>query len=209
MEAYSVVGSFNYKPLSLKTFNAKYPNGANFCVFLDEFTANDETVIMARNLARHIGAPCLVANTNINITNLVGVQSTSRGPEQGQLNVHDWSVDFHRFGLFNRKIADETLGLSQPVATLIGLLKAKCSNANNQAIIANCFDELFGACLDATRPGIAENVLKQNERLVLQVPGAMTFYQVLEAIFTAVKDEIVYQKPGISKDSAQLAKLGL
>ncbi len=208
MEAYSVVGNFEFDPMSIRKFTAKYPNGTPFCVFLDEFAADSEACIMARNLARLIGAPCVVCNTNTNIANLVGVESASRGAASGTVQEQGWSVVFHRFGKFNREIADKTMELGQPVDALIRLLKARCADASIPEIHA-CFDELFGTCLDATRPGIAEIVLKGVQKLVFNATDPITLYQILETIFTATKDEIVYRKPGIMDDVAQLAKLGL
>ena len=47
----------------------------NFVLFLDEFPDNDNFsyVLFLRNLARVIGIPCVLAATNSNVANLVGI----------------------------------------------------------------------------------------------------------------------------------------
>ncbi len=208
MEAYSKVGRFEITLMTINEFKRKYNNTVPFCVFLDEFNAEWPSILV-RNVARVIGAPCVVSNTNLNISNLVGSKNSSRDPEV-ELRVaqeQEWSLVFHQFGHYNRQIGDALMGLTESIVQLIAKLRARCEDIGDERI-ANCFDLVFGTCLDATRPGIAEIVLNAIKNL-LGHQERKPLRQILEFIFTYVKDDICYRKYNMKNEPAQLPKLAL
>ncbi len=60
------------------------------CVFLDEFVA-EPWALLVRNLCRLLNVNCVVANTNAQVANLVGKESTSVGSGD-----HVWSIVFNK-----------------------------------------------------------------------------------------------------------------
>ncbi len=85
---------FHFSAKSMIEFKRFVGEGRDYCVFLDEFVGIPWAVLI-RNLIRAAGMICIVANTNTNIANLVGVsQSVASRNEGGTNDYIVWSLIF-------------------------------------------------------------------------------------------------------------------
>ena len=131
--------SFTFSGKTIKEFMLYSANLENqYCIFLDEFIGN-EWAVLIRNLARAVGLPCIVANTNSDIANLTGINQSCASREEGRIDV--WSIIFTRLNSTN-----EVLNVKDIVE--------KLSPAHKETF-SKFLDYVNLKQLSALRPGIA------------------------------------------------------
>jgi hypothetical protein len=125
---------FDCPPITIDTFLVESAAlGDKFCVLLDEFVADGWSIYL-RNLARAVGLPCIVSNTNTNIANLA-----SRGSDVNNC----WSLVCSRLDNVDLCVIR--------MERVIAAVKERANFANNDTL----FDSLFRDWLCKSRPGVA------------------------------------------------------
>ncbi len=192
MSKYANLEGFDYGTLTIPEFKAKVGHLLKkFCLFLDEFTAADECLLI-RNLARLCGLKCIVSNTNTRIANLVGPSGGSRGaPTKG------YSIVFTRLNNASLKVLESPkYKINEAVANAIAQL------LDPGTVTEKMLKSLILSC----RPGIAVFVVEALSRLKQNVSVSGLFEYIAEEC----KSSLVRNKGQIkTENSAMLAKIGL
>jgi hypothetical protein len=187
--------------MTLNVFRREWPNLGSFSVFLDEFSSEDWCVF-SRNLARAAELPCIVANTNTQITNLVGQKvSGSRTDYPNEV----WSVIFTRL---NATVPD----LLVSITAEIDFIKQNCAGFDDLAQRNEVFLHVFNRALLASRPGIVELViagLKDLKTAMAAANDPWSISRILQFIADFLCQQLCGRKASMQSDAGTFAKIGL
>ena len=189
----------NFKFTTCKISQVRTDFFKDFCLFLDEFSA-ERWAVFVRNLAHAVGLNCVVANTNTKIANVIGRESASGG--EGQ---YVWSVVI-------TKLDPPTLNFMNLVHGLNESIRIITLNRQESDPICKFLQDFTVNQLKHLRPGVAAFAAKALKSFAskLDHPVNFSFGYFMDFIIKSLKYDIVFRKPTISdSEKASLAKIGL
>lgn len=165
MEFFCSRPGFSFAPLSVREI-ASASSFRGFALFLDEFTNTDENRLI-RNIARAVGIPTILANTNTKITNLVDRagaigSGSARGPSVWSLVVT--KLDPAAPEALDLLSAGEELNFSQSIERILGWFPGP-RNRIRRFLISMQRD-----ILKDLRPGVAAFVAEIVKELAVEQP---------------------------------------
>ncbi len=160
--------------------------------------------IFVRNLTCALGQTCFVANTNLNITNLISFDAAvSRVGSENE----GWCIVVKRLN-------PAVPSMFSSIKDKLVFLKASCNVDTELVTSASAlFDRVFGEVLLKARPGIADFVIKAVNALYDQLfegnfPGPKTLARFLHFCLTSVSQDLSTKKPTVSmSECSMIAKM--
>lgn len=174
---------------------------SQFCLFLDEFTGSD-TSIFIRNLSRAANLKVLVANTNTNITNLVG----RRQAKHSRINPVAWSLVFTKLNSLNWVL------LTQMVPDLESLMSflARKVHLNDRSHLDDFFTHFKTVQVKNVRPGFVHLIINAMRQFKLEIAdNQFSFNEFLFNIVVILKTQLVQRKPNLESRYGRLATMAL
>ncbi len=212
MESYLTAPHLKFRSLSINQFTAYMESlGPDFrlSIFLDEFK-NESYAVFVRNLARALGIPCIVANTNSSITNLISSTSNMSRLDNVYIN---WCIAFKRLNPFIPSWLES-------ISTELSYIKS-CCNPEAAAIRTSLpspsvlFDPLFKEFILNTRPGVAAYFIEALKKLHRELfgntfNGPRTLARFLQYCITTVCEDLMSRKSFIvTSKHSMIATIGL
>lgn len=208
-------------PISLKDFSSfvSTKGPMKFVPFLDEFK-RDNRCVFVRNISRAVGLRCVVANTNTNITNLVGPRTFSRQDEEAVWALVITKLDSANFAVLdcedgtfdgNAMLVDESG--KGPFSRNLDLIKANFACE----VEADFFVNWFKAQIVMCRPGMAAIFAACAAKLVNELPTLcqeiepkpLNTSKVLDYLLKNAAEELKTRKPNILSLAGHHGTLGL
>ena len=176
---------FSFKPLSIEDVTESFKGS---CLFLDEFVA-DPVNTLIRNIARAVGLPCIVANTNTKVANLVDPAGASGSGSSGR---PVWSFVVTRLDPAARNALNTEFEYSKTMAKLKELFPA--GNPIYEFLVD--FDEVQ---MKRLRPGVAAFVAQILRDYAKEPPHGLqcTLGKFLDHVCSGLAEKIIHRKSQI------------